>query len=446
MRSPTVIFHGKGRELLIMKIRRFLKHGKVRSLRYSIHCISHLRLFIRWLVLSLMAGLVIGGIGILFALCMTEAVKLRSRYPNIMFLMPIGGIIIVLLYRLFKYQNDRGTNMVIASIHAEAEIPGKMAPMIFISTIITHLVGGSAGREGAALQIGGSLGAVMGRLFKMNDTDRRVLVMCGMSAVFSAGFGTPIAAAIFAMEIGSVGVMYYAALVPCTISSITAWRLASFAGVEYDNFAKAVFPELTVSKVLLTILLSVLCAAISIIFCITLHSTNKLMKKYLKNPYIRIVVASFILIAISLILGNQDFLGASIPMIELALTGKTVWYAFILKIICTAITIESGFKGGEIVPSFCIGATFGCLFGHIVGTSPELFAAIGMVCIFCSVTNCPLTSLIIAFELFGLQQPSYILIGIAVSYMLSGYYGLYHDQKIVYSKYETKYINRHTKS
>lgn len=393
-----------------------------------------------------MTGLIIGGIGSLFALCMTEATGLRSRYPQIMFFMPIGGLVIVFLYRLFKEQNDRGTNMVIASIHAEGEIPGKMAPMIFVSTIITHLVGGSAGREGAALQIGGSLGAVMGRIFKMTDTDRRVLVMCGMSAVFSAGFGTPLAAAIFAMEIGSVGVMYYAALVPCTISSLTAWKLASFAGVEYDSFAKAVFPELSISSILFIVLLGVLCAAISVIFCITLHKTNSAMRKYLKNPYIRIVAASCTLIAISLILGNQNFLGAGVPMIENALEGNCVWYAFILKIICTAITIESGFKGGEIVPSFFIGATFGCIFGHIIGFSPELCAAVGMVSIFCGVTNCPLTSLLIAFELFGFQQPAYILVGVSVSYMLSGYYGLYHDQRIVYSKYETKYINRHTKS
>lgn len=429
-----------------MDVGRFITHSRIRILRCMIHCVSHLRLFIRWLILSLIAGLLIGGTGSLFALCMTEATGLRSRYPWIMFLMPLGGIVIVMLYRLFKEHNDRGTNMVIASIHAEGEIPGKMAPMIFISTVITHLVGGSAGREGAALQIGGSLGAVMGRFLKMNDTDRRVLVMCGMSAVFSAGFGTPLAAAIFAMEIGSVGVMYYAALVPCVISSLTAWRLAAFAGVEYDSFAKAVFPKLSISGALFILLLGVLCAALSVIFCITLHKTNSILKKHLKNPYIRIVIASFILIGISLILGNQDFLGAGVPVIELALEGKTVWYAFLLKIVCTAITIEAGFKGGEIVPSFFIGATFGCLFGQITGFSPELCAAVGMVSIFCGVTNCPLTSLLIAFELFGFQQPAYILIGIAVSYMLSGYYGLYRDQRIVYSKYETKYINRHARS
>lgn len=429
-----------------MNIRRFLKHTQVRALKYTIHSVSHLRLFIRWLILSLVAGLVIGGIGSLFALCMTEATGLRSRYPWIMFFLPVGGLVIVFLYRLFKEQNDRGTNMVIASIHAEAEIPGKMAPMIFVSTIITHLVGGSAGREGAALQIGGSLGAVMGRLLKMNDTDRRVLVMCGMSAVFSAGFGTPLAAAIFALEIGSVGVMYYAALVPCAISSLTAWRLATWMGVRYDSFAKASFPELSIKGALFIVLLGILCAGVSVIFCIILHKTNSLMKKYLKNPYIRIVTAGCVLIAISLILGNQDFLGAGVPMIENALEGRAVWYAFLLKIVCTAITIEAGFKGGEIVPSFFIGATFGCLFGQITGFSPELCAAVGMVAIFCGVTNCPLTSLLIAFELFGFQQPWYILIGVAVSYMLSGYYGLYRDQRIVYSKYETKYINRHTKS
>ncbi len=429
-----------------MDLKRIWQHGKVRALRCLIHCASHLRLFMRWLLLSLIAGLAIGGIGSLFALCMTEAVELRAEHPWIMFLLPLGGIVIVLLYRLFKYQNDRGTNMVLASIHAEGEIPAKMAPMIFISTVITHLVGGSAGREGAALQIGGSLGAVMGRALKMSDIDRRVLVMCGMSAVFSAGFGTPLAAAIFAMEVGSVGVMYYAALVPCVISSVTAWQLAVFAGVEHDNFALAVFPELSIAGCGWIVLLGILCAAVSVIFCMTLHKVNDLLKRWMKNPYIRIAAAGVFLIAVSLILGNQDFLGAGVPMIERALEGDTEWYAFILKILLTAITIEAGFKGGEIVPSFFIGATFGCLFGQITGFSPELCAAVGMVAIFCGVTNCPITSLLIGFEMFGFQQPAYLIIGIAVSYMLSGYYGLYRDQRIVYSKYEPRYINRHTRS
>lgn len=427
-------------------VKRIWMHGKVRVLRCLIHSISHLRLFVRWLILSLISGLVIGGIGSLFALCMTEAVELRAAHPWIMYLLPVGGILIILLYKLFRYQNDRGTNMVIASIHAEGEIPWKMAPMIFASTVITHLVGGSAGREGAALQMGGSLGAVMGRKLKMCDTDRRVLVMCGMSAVFSAGFGTPLAAAIFAMEIGSVGVMYYAALVPCAVSSLTAWKLAVFLGVEHDNFALQSIPELNISGALWIVLLGVLCAGISVLFCMTLHKMNSFLKSTLKNPYVRIAAAGCALILISVLLGNQDFLGAGIPMIERALHGEVVWYAFLLKMLCTAITIEAGYKGGEIVPSFFIGATFGCLFGQLTGFSPALCAAVGMVSIFCGVTNCPISSLLIGFELFGFQDPSYFLIGIAVSYMLSGYYGLYRDQRIVYSKYEPRYINRHTRS
>ncbi len=414
-------------------------------MRSTIHSLSHLRLFARWLVLSLIVGLGIGGIGSLFALCMTEAVSLRAQHPWIMYFLPIGGILIVLLYKLFRYQNDRGTNMVIASIHAEGEIPWKMAPMIFISTVLTHLVGGSAGREGAALQMGGSLGAVLGRKLHMCDTDRRVLVMCGMSAVFSAGFGTPLAAAIFAMEVGSVGVMYYAALVPCAISALTAWRLAVFMGVEHDHFALAEFPELTFSGGLWIVFLGVLCALLSVSFCVTLHKTHKILQKTFKNPYVRIAVAGCVLILVSLLLGNQDFLGAGVPVIERALVGNVVWYAFLLKIFCTAITIEAGFKGGEIVPSFFIGATFGCLFGQLTGFSPELCAAVGMVAVFVGVTNCPISSLLIAFELFAFQSPGYFLIGVAVSYMLSGYYGLYRDQKIVYSKYEPRYINRHTR-
>ena len=170
------------------------------------------------------------------------------------------------------------------------------------------------------------------------------------------------------------------------------------------------------------------------------------MKRLFKNPYVRIAAAGCVLILICLILGNQDFMGAGIPVIQQALQGKAVWYAFLLKMLCTAITIESGYKGGEIVPSFFIGATFGCLFGQLTGFSPSLCAAVGMVSIFCGVTNCPITSLMIGFELFHFQDPSYFLMGVAVSYMLSGYYGLYRDQRIVYSKYEPRYINRRARS
>lgn len=430
---------------MLTKKRKLLNYTRARILHYLIHTISHLRLLFRWLIFATITGLVVGIFATLFAWCMLKATSLRQEHSWLMYFLPLGGIVIVWLYSLFHDGKDKGTNTVISSLHAEAEIPYRMAPMIFISTVLTHLFGGSAGREGAALQLGGSIGSLLGKFFKFDEADKRVVIMCGMSAAFSAVFGTPIAAAIFAMEVGSVGVMYYASLVPCVTASLVASNFAINMGLEQEHFPKIIIPELNLKIVILLLLLAILCAGLSVLFCMLLHGLERVLPKYLKSSYLRITVAGTVLILLTLILQSKDYLGAGTEVIHRAISGQVIWYAFLIKAIFTAITISSGFKGGEIVPSFFIGATFGCLFGQITNLPPSLCAALGMVSVFCGVTNCPITSLIISFELFGFQGVPYFLICISISYMLSGYYGLYHAQKIVYSKYKTKYINRHTR-
>lgn len=412
---------------------------------YTRRIIRNSMLLIRWGLFSVFTGLVVGGFSTLFAFCLKKVTSFRTEYPQIIFLLPLAGVFIVFLYGIFKYRNDKGTNMVLSTIHAETELPFKMAPLIFISTIITHLFGGSAGREGAALQLGGSIGNQLGRWFKFDEKDQRIVVMCGMSAAFSAIFGTPIAASIFAMEVVSVGVMYYAALVPCVFSALVASKFATDMGINPSVFSILDIPDFHVFPSIKIIILAVCCAALSVIFCIVLHSLGDFYREKLKNPYIRIIVSSGIIILLTVILHTSDYMGAGVDVIERAIEGKVNPSAFIWKIIFTALTLEAGFKGGEIVPSFFVGATFGCLFGQVIGISPSLCAAVGMIAVFCGVTNCPISSMLIAFELFGYDAVPYFLIAISVSYFMSGYYGLYHDQTIVYSKYKTEYINRKTK-
>ena len=269
--------------------------------------------------------------------------------------------------------------------------------------------------------------------------------MCGMSAAFSAVFGTPLAAVFFALEVGSVGIIYYAALVPCVTASFCADAIAKFFRVESESYPLIVSTEWSVAPLAATALLGILCAGLSVLFCISLHETGCLLKKKIPNAYLRIAVVGVVLVILGLLPGNADYLGAGMPVLIRALSGKVVWYAFLMKLLFTVLTMAAGFKGGEIVPSFFIGATFGCLYGSILHLSPSMFAALGMIAVFCGVTNCPLTSLLIAFELFGMEAMPYFLICIAVSYMLSGYYGLYHSQRIVYSKYKPKYVNRQTR-
>lgn len=409
---------------------------------YSKKIRHNLLLFLKWSVISALTGLIVGSFSTLFAFIMNIMTEYREQNDYMLYFLPLGGILTVFLYSAFKYKNDKGTNLVLSTIHARSEIPLRMAPLIFITTIITHVFGGSAGREGAALQLGGSIGNQIGRSLKLDDADKRVVVLCGMSAAFSALFGTPMAAAIFSLEVVSVGVMYYAALVPCVFSSLIATYFSKFFGIKETDFAVVNFPELSILNSFETVILAILCAAVSVLFILLLHSTGDLFRKYLKNPYIRIVVAACAIVILSLIFQTRDYNGAGMNVIARAVNGEAVPYAFILKMLFTAITIEAGFRGGEIVPSFFIGATFGCTFGSLIGFSPSVCAAVGLIAVFCGVTNCPITSLLISFELFGAGGVPYFMIAVAVSYFMSGYYGLYKDQTIVYSKYKTKFLNR----
>lgn len=400
---------------------------------------------IKWVIFSILSGTIIGSVGTLFYFGMSIVNLIRVKNPWVIWLLPIGGLLIVGSYHLLHDEKDSGTNLVLSAIHSGDRLPLRMAPLIFLSTLITHLFGGSAGREGAALQLGGSIGNGLGGLFHFDEKDKHIMIMCGMSAAFSALFGTPMAAAIFSMEVVSVGIMHYSALVPCVIASLVAHGIASSFGVAPETFVIAKIPAFTIRTAIKISVLAILCAAVSILFCIILHQAEFLYKKFFKNPYLRVFVGGCVVIVLTLLVGDQTYNGAGMNYIEeIMRTGTVIPFAFLLKMIFTAATLGAGYKGGEIVPTLFIGASFGCLIGNIMGFSPTLCAAVGMVSVFCGVTNCPISSLLISFELFGYDGMPYFLLSIAFSYMLSGYYGLYHSQKIIYSKYKTNYINRKT--
>lgn len=419
-----------------------LNEEQKRIIRHNFHRMISA---VKWVVFSILSGLLIGSIGTLFYKAMAFVTDIRFNHPWLICLLPVGGLAIVGSYYLLHDQNDTGTNLVISAIQSGDHLPVRMAPLIFLSTLVTHLFGGSAGREGAALQLGGSLGSGIGSLLRLDEKDKHVMIMCGMSAAFSALFGTPMAAAIFSMEVVSVGIMYYSALVPCVIASLVAHGIASMAGAVPETFVIAQIPDFTVMSAIKISILAILCALVSILFCITLHGTEHLYKRFLKNPFLRVFVGGCIVILLTALVGDQTYNGAGMDFIARCMEEATVRpEAFLVKILFTAVTLCAGFKGGEIVPSFFAGAAFGCLFGSLTGFSPTLCTAVGMISVFCGVTNCPITSLFISFELFGYAGVPYFLLSVAFSYMLSGYFGLYHSQKIVYSKFKTNYINRRT--
>lgn len=406
---------------------------------------DYAKVFLKWVVVSVVTGGICGVIGAVFHLSIDYATELREHNTWLLYLLPLGGLLIVFLYKIMKMDKNGGTNNVINAVKDKEKVPRKLAPLIFISTVVTHLLGGSSGREGAALQLGGSIGEQTAKLFKQDKMNRNIVIMCGMSGVFSALFGTPVTATVFAIEVISVGLMYYAGFVPCILSALTAYGVAGLFGIKPVSFVVQNLPDIEVFTVVKIILLAALCAVVSIIFCLSMENTAHIMKKYLKNAYLRAIIGAAAVILLTLLVGNYDYNGAGMDIVSKAIEGNANWYDFILKIIFTAVTLGAGFKGGEIVPTFFVGATFGCVVGNLLGLDPGFAAALGLTAMFAGVVNCPLASVVLAIELFGGEGIIYYAIASGISYMLSGYYGLYSSQNIVYSKLRAEYINRKTK-
>ena len=401
----------------------------------------YLYMFCRFTVVSVIVGLVVGVVTTVFGHLLLAVTDFRTARPQTLWLLPFAGLFIVFFYHITDTKSPRGTNLVIEAVRSEDRIPAKMAPLIFVSTVATHLFGGSSGREGAALQLGGSLGQLIGDIFKTRESKKHILVMCGMSAAFSALFGTPVAATVFALELANIGIMCYSALVPCTVASIFAFYIAQYSGLPAERFHINEIP-FTPAVTTGVIILGILCAGLSILFCLTLKRTACLARRLIPNSYLRIFTGGSLVIAMTYIFNTRDYLGAGMDIIEEALEGAVAPEAFVLKLLFTAATLSFGFKGGEIIPTLFVGATFGCTVSGLLGMEPHAAAAIGMIAMFCGVTNSPLTALLLACEVFGFVSPAMFLLAVSVSYMLSGYYSLYSSQKIVHSKTHPVVVNR----
>ena len=398
----------------------------------------------KWLCIAMVLGVVCGVVGALFHIAIDYVTDFRMSHSWIVWGLPLGGLAIVYLYRLVHLVHEPGTNTIIQSVRQQDHVPVLLAPAIFLATVITHLFGGSSGREGAALQIGGSLATTFGKIIHADEREMSMLIMCGMSAVFSALFGTPLTATLFSMEVVSVGVFYYAALVPCLCSSLISFGIAQCFGCQSTFYSLNLPFQLTPLSCFQLVIFALLIATFSILFVLMMHYSHKWFHQYFHNPYIR-VLAGAALLMILVIFFKQRYLGAGMDVVEAALYQEVFPYDFLMKALFTAITIGCGFKGGEIVPTFVIGSTLGYVLGLLLGMNPHLTAAIGIVGMFCCVINSPLTSLMLGAEMFGIQYLTAMAIVIAFCYVLSGYFSLYQAQKIVYSKTSVEFINQNAK-
>ena len=344
---------------------------------------------VRLLVYGLLCGTLVGAVASVFALGIDAATQLRGSHPWVIFLMPVGAALIIFFYQ--KFDRSEGTDTVLLAVTRSESVPGTMAPLIFCSTITSHFLGASVGREGAALQIGGCIGDEMGKRLHFHESARRIMVMAGMSAAFSALFGTPLAATVIAMEISHVGLLQYDALVPCVIAALPAYYISGMLGVEKHPWGLQSITPFTLPLSVSTFVLALLCALVSILFVVALGRIPALARKIPAKPIIRAALVACILLGMTLLSGGQFYNGAGGHVITECLHGEKVpVYAYLVKILFTAVSIAAGFKGGEML---------------------------------------------ICFEMFGFEGWPYYLLAIAIAYTVSGNYGLYHHQKIRYGKF-----------
>ena len=398
--------------------------------------------FVRWALMGAVVGLCGGVIGAVFSKCVAWATTAREANSWFLYLLPVGGLAIVALYRLCRVSGV-GTNEVFHGVRTEKGVSVLLAPAIFIGTVITHLFGGSAGREGAALQLGGSVASLFGRAFRLSEKDRHILTMCGMSAVFAAVFGTPMGACVFAVEVVFVGRLLSAALFPCMISSVTAFGTAKLLGAHAEHFNVKMIPQFGADSLWRVAVVAIIGAFVSILFCWVMHTGAHLFKRYFKNEFVRVAVGGAMIIVLSLVLGTTDYNGGGMHVIERVFDeGVVNPEAFLLKMLFTSITIGAGYKGGEIVPTLFIGSTMGGTVALLIGMDPAFGAAVGIAALFCGVTNCPLTTILLCVELFGGEGAIFYMIAALISFLLSGYFSLYSGQEMVFSKLGDDEVHR----
>lgn len=387
---------------------------------------------VKWCVLGTSVGVFAGSTSAAFLFGLQWATAAQESTPWLLWLLPLAGVGIGAIYSRFGQDVEGGNNLLLDRIHAaEGDVSWRMAPLIALSTIGTHLFGGSAGREGTAVQMGGSLADVIARTLGLSPADRRILLMSGISGGFGAVFGTPLAGTIFGLEVLAVGRIRYDALVPCFVASVIGDMVCRALGIDHHPYVVDIIPRVTVPLLLWTAFAGVLFGTASLLFAEMTHSIQHAMKRFVSRSWLRPAFGGIAVIGLTYALGTRDYLGLGLTLIERSFSPEGVFLgAFALKILFTAVTLGTGFKGGEVTPLFCIGATLGYAFAKLTGQPPATFAALGFVAVFAGAANTPLACVLMGIELFGAGLAAPMMLACIVSYISSGHRGIYLSQQV----------------
>jgi len=387
---------------------------------------------LKWTFICLLIGAFTGSASAVFLWTLEWATAYRENNVWIIALLPVGGLFIGLSYHYFGERVVKGNNLLIEEYHTPKKIiPFKMAPLVFIGTILTHLFGGSAGREGTAVQIGGAIADQFTKIFKLSNLDRKIILISGISAGFSAVFGTPLAGAIFALEVLLIGRIKFDAILPSFLAAVfanyfcTIWQIS-----HHTHYTISTVTELTPITILWSLFAGIIFGLVSLLFSKSTHLWGNLFKKQISYPPLRPVIGGVILAIVVYLMGTTKYIGLGIPTIVDAFNIDLNSYDFFLKLVLTSFTLGAGFKGGEVTPLFFIGATLGNVLIWFIPLPMPLLAGMGFVAVFAGATNTPIACTIMGIELFGIESGVFIALACTTSYLFSGHTGIYTAQVI----------------
>lgn len=408
---------------------------------------------IRWTILAIPVSIVTGSLVALFLWLLDKATHTRLQHEWLLYLLPLAGIGIYFLYKQLGKNAEKGNNLIMEEIHQPGGgIPARMAPLVLLTTVVTHLFGGSAGREGTAVQIGGSMANMLGRWMKLTEKDLRVLLMTGIAAGFGAVFGTPLAGAVFALEVLAIGVIRYDALLPCLIAAVFADITCSAWGIQHTHYAihyihGNALPFLPFLHIDLWLLARVILAGVafglaSYAFSNSMHLIKQTAQRYIRPAWLIPAAGGVIIIVFAWALGTGDYLGlgvtskdpSGVSIVNAFHAGGADTWSWLWKLLFTAITLGMGFKGGEVTPLFFIGATLGNTLALLLGAPVDLFAGLGFIAVFAGATNTPIACTLMGAELFGTEHILYFAVACFTAYYFSGHSGIYKAQQLAVPK------------
>ena len=397
---------------------------------------AHISLWlIRWVLLGVAVGAVGGLTSALLLATLSWTTSTRNDHEWLLWFLPVAGLVIGCLYHYTGGHSAEGNNLVIDEIHEpNAGVPKRMAPLVYLSTNVTQLFGGSAGREGAGIQLAVSVSDAIARVLPLSRDQRRILMIAAMSAGFGAMFGVPLAGAVFGLEVQSVGRIRYEALIPAFAASLTGDLVVRGLGVTHESLPQLGDLHTSAWVLLRVALLGVVFGLVGAVFVVLTHQLKKLSSRLLHWSPARPFVGGILIIGLTLAVGTRDYLGLSLPLAQSALDGQsTGGQVFALKLLFTAVTLGFGFYGGEVTPLQVIGATLGAALAPVLGLPVALGAVVGYAAVFGGVANVPLACTILAVELFGLNALIPSGIACVVAYIFSSHHGIYESQRLTHA-------------